>query len=166
MKSQPRLPSSKKFEIEGIFKNPVLAQYQPRSFAVDLIKTFDHNSLHDFISVLMPGHCHQKALVIHHNFFYLTLVTTIFSNWDVCCAYFWLDSVKFLCILFISIFDTFYNLKDFAMRSLKIVEDNNAGKDTIEKYNIKEERKWDERYNMYVRNIGQAFASSSMQGQT
>ena len=52
------------------------------------------------------------------------------------------------------------------MRSLKIVEDNNAGKDTIEKYNIKEERKWDERYNMYVRNIGKAFASSSMQGQT
>ena len=93
MKSQPRLPGSKKFEIEGIFKNPVLAQYQPRSFAVDLIKTFDHNSLHDFISVLMPGHCHQKALVIHHNFFYLTLVTTIFSNWDV-----W---IRLLCILLV-----------------------------------------------------------------
>ena len=39
-------------------------------------------------------------------------------------------------------------LKDFAMRSLKIVEEDNAGKDVIEKYKIKEGRKWDERYNM------------------
>ena len=34
------------------------------------------------------------------------------------------------------------------MRSLKTLEDGNAGKDVIDKYKIKEGRKWDERYNM------------------
>ena len=34
------------------------------------------------------------------------------------------------------------------MRSLKTLEDGNAGKDVIDKYKIKEGRKWDERYNI------------------
>ena len=34
------------------------------------------------------------------------------------------------------------------MRSLKIVEDGNAGRDAVHKYEIKEGRKWDERYNV------------------
>ena len=36
--------------------------------------------------------------------------------------------------------------KDFAMRSLKIIEDGDASKDAVRKYEIKEGRKWDERY--------------------
>ena len=52
------------------------------------------------------------------------------------------------------------------MRSLKIVEDNYAGKDAIDKYKIKEERKWDERYNIYVHNIRQTLASFTMQDQS
>ena len=34
------------------------------------------------------------------------------------------------------------------MRSLKVMEDGNIGKDAVDKYEIKEGQKWNERYNV------------------
>ena len=36
------------------------------------------------------------------------------------------------------------------MRTLKIVENDDAGEDASDKYKVEEGRKWDERYNVYV----------------
>lgn len=46
--------------------------------------------------------------------------------------------MKFTCFTFC--------LKDFAMRSLKIVEDSNTEGDAIKLYQLKKEREWDKRY--------------------
>ena len=48
------------------------------------------------------------------------------------------------------------------MRSLKTLEDGDVGKDVIDKYKIKEGRKWDERYymlcNLQYRSINFTYA--------
>ena len=37
-------------------------------------------------------------------------------------------------------------LKDFAMRSLKIVDDSNTEADVVSQYEVKKELEWDKRY--------------------
>ena len=73
-------------------------------------------------------------------FAFLLLILTAIKI--LSCQYFLVNSImKFMCIVWLNLCS-----KDFAMRSLKIVEDGNTDTDVVSQYQVKKEQEWDKRY--------------------